>query len=68
MSHRWPDQNVHPLLTATPKAVLIALLAGLLAGSTGCTLKPKCENGPGDVPGQCLPWPPPAPLINYGGL
>jgi len=46
---------------------MIVLLAGLLACSTGCALKPKCENGAGDVPGQCLPWPPPAPLINYGG-
>ena len=44
------------------------ILAMLLACSTGCALKPKCQNGPGDVPGNCLPWPPQAPLVNYNSI
>jgi len=44
------------------------ILAMLLACSTGCALKPKCQNGPGDVPGNCLPWPPPTPTVNYNSL
>ena len=44
------------------------VLATLLVCSTGCALKPKCQNGPGDVPNNCLPWPPQLPLVNYNSI
>jgi len=49
----------------SPRRVPVIILAMLLACSAGCTLKPKCLNGPGDVPNNCLPWPPAGPAVNY---
>jgi putative phosphoesterase len=44
-------------------AVIVAVVLGC---SAGCTLKPPCQNGPGDVPNNC--WPPPGPKITPGGV
>jgi hypothetical protein len=35
----------------------------LLALAAGCTILPACANGPGDKPGECLPWPKSPPPI-----
>jgi putative phosphoesterase len=47
---------------------LAVALVVLLACLSGCHLKPPCQNGPGDVPNNCLPWPPPGPKITPGGV
>ena len=48
-------------------AMLLACSNGCVC-SNGCHIKPKCENGPGDVANNCLPWPPQRPLVIYGGI
>jgi hypothetical protein len=50
------------------RRVRVIILAMLLACSAGCTLKPKCLNGPGDVPNNCLPLPPSGPRVNYHSI
>jgi len=36
-------------------ARLVLLVVITLAA--GCTTLPVCTNGPGDKPGECVPWP-----------
>ena len=80
MAHLFRDRSARPILKVeVTKALSMreklkrgvwwnVILAMLFACSTGCALKPKCQNGPGDVPGNCLPWPPPTPTVNYNSI